>query len=157
MDDAKSKWNPYLFFVLDDHPKALFPLVAGASYNRRLAHCDIKTAPEDPIHMRHRMRDVVRLALPGAASQLDVNALVVLPRRDAQRRSRHLCRDLIHAHHLNMSTRASGKICRHGRVMRDLFRDVDDARTRDVQIWVGPRIVELGDDIAGQAQVGHVV
>ena len=107
--------------------------------------------------MRHRMRNVIRLALPRAAGQPDVDALIVLPRRDAQRRSGHFCRDLIHTHHLDMSTRACGEIRRHGRVMRDLFRDVDDARTGDVQIWVGACIVELGDGVAGQAQVRHVV
>ena len=99
--------------------------------------------------MRNRVCDVIRLALPRPASELDVNTLIVLPRRDAHCRPRHLCRDLIDAQHLDVSARARSEKSRHGRVMRDLLREIDDARTRDVQIWIDACIVELGDDIAG--------
>ena len=78
--------NTYLFFVLNDHSISLSPLVSCTGYNRRLAHCDVETAPENPVDMRHGVGDVVALALSRSASQFDVDALIVLPWSHAQRR-----------------------------------------------------------------------
>ena len=75
--------EPHLFLVFDDDSEASSPFVTGAGYDGRLADRDVEASSEDPVDVCQRVRNVVRLALSRPASQVEIEALVVLSRRDA--------------------------------------------------------------------------
>lgn len=84
-----------LFLILDDGPEFLSRFTSSTCDDSRIADSHIEAAPQDPINRGDRMRDMISFTLPRSTGKINEKSLVILPRRNAQRRARHLGRDLI--------------------------------------------------------------
>lgn len=92
---SDAKKETYLFFILDDSPKLVTRFATFACDDSRVPYRDVEATPENTIHRGNRVRDVVFLSLSMPSRDVDIDALVVLARRDTEGGTRDLCSDLI--------------------------------------------------------------
>ena len=116
--------------------------------NRRVANGDIETSSQNSIHRRNGVRDMIPLALPMSARDLDKDAPVELPRRHTERRPRHLGGDLVDARHLEVALWTGGIVRGDRGMMGYLLGEEDDADAAGVS----SRGIGVGDaEVGGTA------